>query len=193
MLDSIFQQSLKWEQEKGLSNDPVDKGGLTNDGITWAHYNLLCLKVLKIKPTKEHFTQLREKEIKAFYQYSWNLLGIDDIQNTAVAAVCFDFALNSQFAKREIQKVLIEFDYKLYADNAFGPITIVALNNATAKYGAKRVVAAIMDAREAYLRSLVKRDKTQKKFLKGWLNRVNDWRVFAEKMIDSPQPPDGAL
>ena len=183
MLETIFKQALKWEQEVGLTNDPADKGGVTNDGITWEHYFALCKRILNVVPTLAHFKTLTEVEVHAFYAYSFAEINCDKITNTVVAAVCFDFALNSLYGKREIQRLLKGLGYTLNADNEFGPVSISAINRATETMGAAAFVNAIMDRRVAYVQQIVKRDSTQKKFLAGWLNRIADWRNWAHLNI----------
>lgn len=183
--DKIFEQSYKWEVENGISNNPNDMGGATNDGITWETYLARCQIILNRRPTKANFLKLTKKEVKAFYFYIWKIVKCDQIENTAVAGACFDFALNSEFGKREIQEVLRD-DYgytQVKADNIFGPVTIGAINYAVKQFGAKRVTGDIFDKREAYLRDLVKRKPSQQGFADGWTNRIESWRDFTNKII----------
>lgn len=178
MESKYFEQSYKWEAEKGLSDNEADKGGITNDGITWKRYEQVCKRVLGVKPTRERFEQLTKQEIKQFYDYSFKQIGFDKIDNKVVAAVCFDFALNSAFGKREIQKVLQGMGYILKADNIFGPVTLRILNRAVRIEGAYNVCWAILVARQRYVESLVVKDESQRVFLKGWTNRIEDWKQF---------------
>lgn len=183
--DKIFEQSYACEYEKGTSNAKNDKGGLTNDGITWDNYFARCKIVLNRRPTKAHFKALTKAEIKAFYRYIWDLMQLDNIKSPVVAGICFDFALNSKYGKREIQEVLHD-DYqytRVKADNIFGPITIAAINYAVSQFGSKRVATDILDKRQRYLNSLVKADKTQENFINGWTNRVESWRDFTAKWL----------
>jgi lysozyme family protein len=184
MLEAVFQQVLKWEQEKGVSNDPDDTGGLTNDGITWLHFFTLSKKVLGKEPSLDSFNNLTEKEVRAFYSYSFEQINCHLIADKVVAAVCFDFAKNSLFGKREIQRLLKDSGYNLNADNEFGKISIAAINNATEKLGASVFVKMIFDRREAYVKNIAERKSSQKKFLKGWLHRIADWRNWVELEIE---------
>ncbi len=184
MLESVFQQVYKWEKEKGISNDDADKGGMTNDGITIDYYYALCKKVLNMKPTADGFKKLTVEQVRAFYTYSFNYINCHRIIDNIVAAVCFDFAFNSQFGKREMQQLLQKMGYRVVDDNIFGNISIDAINSATKTIGTQKMIDRIMDARIAYLNSIVKRDATQKKFLEGWLNRCKDWRNWASLEIE---------
>lgn len=178
MTDKIFEQVYKWEAEKGLSDNKNDKGGLTNDGITWDRFKRVCKPVLGCLPTKERFEALTKEDVQAFYKYSFNNIGCDKIENETVAAVCFDFALNSAYGKREIQRVLVGLGYALRTDNIFGPITIRILNNAAKYIGVEKLCLAILAARQRYVEGLVRRDPSQRVFLAGWTNRINDWKRF---------------
>lgn len=178
MTDRIFEQVYKWEYEKGISDNKNDKGGRTNDGITFKHYNQLCLKVLNRPPSVSDFESLSKDDIRRFYEYSYAVISCDKIESELLAGVCFDFAKNSAYGKREIQKVLQSLGYKLKADNIFGPITIGILNKSAKNEGIVKLCNAILDRRENYVKSLAEKDATQQDFLKGWLNRINDWRQF---------------
>lgn len=178
MLDKkIFQQTYKWE--KGFVNVEHDKGGLTNDGITYKFYVAWCSKVLGFPPNLKHFKKMTMTEKRKFYNHLWERLMLDKVKNPIVAAVCYDFCFNSGMAKREIQKVLQGYGYVLAADNILGPITIGTINRAIQDKGHLVVSLDILNARQQYVESLVERDATQAKFLKGWTNRINDWKEFA--------------
>ena len=179
MTDKTFEQSYKWEVEKGLTNERNDKGGLTNDGITLERFNQVCKKVLGCKPTDERFKALTKDEVKRFYAYSFKMVGCDKIENEIVAAVCFDFALNSSKGKREIQKVLVGLGYKLTIDNIFGEKTIRCINRTAKIAGPYKLCSKILEARQNYVNSLVLKDESQRRFLKGWTNRIEDWKRFA--------------
>jgi lysozyme family protein len=184
MIDKILEQTYKWE--KGFDNDPADKGGMTLDGITWTHFQQNAATVLSKPPILRIFKTMDKADILKFYNRIYARCGCDKIQNPAVAACCFDFAVNSQFGKREVQRVLRNvFKKEISADNIFGLATIGALNEVSAtEGGAKKLVTAILDARQAYVQALVDRIGSQEKFLKGWTNRINDMRVFCADILE---------
>lgn len=176
----IFAKTHEWEYEKGISDNKFDKGGKTNDGITYNHYNAYCFEVLGRQPTYEHFITMPKADIMEFYVRVWKRMSLDGIGNTLLAGICFDFGFNSGFAKREIQEVLQQLGYKIEADNVFGPKTISCLNDAYKKYGFG-LADLILSARLYYVTSLVYKDETQFAFLKGWFNRIMDFRAFVLK------------
>lgn len=181
MTDKTFAQIYKWEAEKGLSDKKNDKGGVTNDGITWVRFQQICKIVLKEEPTRERFEALTRDDIVKFYTFSFENIGCDKIENPLLAGVCFDFALNSSKGKREIQKVLYELGYRLKIDNIFGPITLRCLNKACKAFGALKVCNLILAQRQKYVEMLVERDETQKVFFAGWINRIEDWKKFVKE------------
>jgi len=53
------------------------------------------------------------------------------------------------------------------ADGIVGPKTITALNNN------KEIKNKVYSARKTFFESIVKKNPSQKKWLKGWMNRLN--------------------
>jgi lysozyme family protein len=175
----IFQQTWKWEYEKGITDNPNDHGGKTNDGITFDHYSRHCQEVLGRPPQYSHFLTMSMTEIFKFYQRIWQRMGCHMIKNSVLAGICFDFGFNSGNAKREIQEVLQKLGYKIAADNVFGPATLAALNHAYSVYG-EDLIDLIFIARLNYMSELAYREQSQITFIKGWFNRVADWRIFSK-------------
>jgi lysozyme family protein len=54
------------------------------------------------------------------------------------------------------------------ADGIVGTKTVAAINND------KNIKTKIYNARKAYFEAIVKRNPSQKKWLNGWMNRIND-------------------
>lgn len=175
---------MKWEREVGLTNQKNDKGGLTNDGITYSTYLSLCKKVLNVEPTKKHFEALTIQDVYVFYNYIWYILRCSDIESVPVAACVFDFGVNSDGAEKQIQRMLIGYGYKkVIADGVMGPVTVRAINAAEWMLGAEKVCLDILSVRQRYVESLVVKDKKQADFIKGWTNRINDLRKFVLSII----------
>ena len=183
MKDEFFKTSFDFEFEPKVSDLKNDKGGLTNDGITYDFFKLYCKKTLGVEPTVEKFDVLTRDEIRQFYSVIWDRLNCDDISNSVVSYMVFDFALNSEKAVRQIQRLLKLYDYNLKDDNVFGPVSRGFLNAAITIKTAKKVATDILNTREDYVRSLVQRDATQAQFLPGWLNRINTLRRMVERNL----------
>lgn len=181
-LIKVFKQIEKWE---GTTFEHVnsDLGGITTRGITFPTYLANCKKVLNKNPTLKHFKSLSQSEAFKFYNFMWSVCGVDKIDNTKVAICLYDFIFNSQFARREIQRFLVTKGYELDDDNIFGKQSLAAINDYVSKNKESDVLKQFFRVRETYLLNLIKRNPTQKKFLLGWMNRINDLKLFLNGSI----------
>ena len=175
LTEKFFNISYGWEYEKGISTDPDDLGGTTNDGITLTFFNAHAKEDLGIEPTFDSFKNLTKENIYKFYGAIWTRLKLDTITDPTVAYIVFDFALNSEFAVKEIQKLLQRYGAKLKDDNIIGFITETFINIAIKERTAKTVCTDILQIREDYVRHIATLPK-QEEYLPGWLNRINDLR-----------------
>ena len=65
---------------------------------------------------------------------------------------------------KRVQKLL-----GVTADGIVGPKTLAAVNNADPK----ELFTKVYNARAAHFNAIVKANPSQKKWLKGWMNRIN--------------------
>lgn len=187
-IDLIIPSFLKWEtgnsmkksetleqyynrckaSKGGVSEDPDDTGGFTVCGITYETYRTYCKVNRKADPTKE---QMRAQLTYAVWYdvlktRFWDKCQGDNIKSQSVAHIVVDWFWGSGFAGlKSLQKCL-----SLTADGIVGPKTLATLNGANAK----GIFDHIKDARVKYYNSIVEKRPTNKKFLKGWMNRLND-------------------
>ena len=84
-----------------------------------------------------------------------------------MANACVDWAWNSGISLviRRVQRLVGVKD-----DGVVGPVTLAAINSSDAK----TLFTRIKRARVEFLEGIVRGVPYQKKFLKGWLNRVNE-------------------
>ena len=158
---------LRWEG--GYSNDPVDRGGATNKGITIAtfrHYYGTNATIEQLKALTD------EQWMHIFLCGFWNPFKADNIANQSVANICVDWAWASGTgtAIRQVQSLL-----GVTADGVVGTQTLAALNKANHRH----LFAKIKSARLRFVDSIVRRDPKQKKFINGWKKRINSLS-FAE-------------
>jgi lysozyme family protein len=181
-LTKVFKQIEKWE---GTSFENVDSdlGGITSRGVTFPVYLENCKNVLNKKPTLKHFKILSQEEAFKFYNFIWIKCGLENVENIKVATCLYDFIFNSQYARREIQKFLITKGYKLDIDNIFGKQSFTAINDYVFNNKEKDVLKSFFKVREDYLGNLVKNNPSQQKFLLGWMNRINDLKLFLNDFI----------
>jgi len=97
----------------------------------------------------------------------WDKFNGDAITSQGVAEMLADWAVNSGAgtAVRGVQRIL-----KVECDGKIGPITISAINNANSK----SLFDLIKEERCRFYNAIVERNPAQRKFLKGWLNRLNE-------------------
>ena len=156
---------LRWEG--GFVNDPVDRGGATNKGVTMKTYTAYCRKKGYSDPTVEDLQKIPDKHwLDIFRSEYWNPCRADGILNQSVANAIVDWAWCSGTGRviRKVQQIL-----SVKADGIAGPVTIDAVNREQAEL----LFLRIQDARLCFVENIVRKDPKQKKFLKGWKNRIN--------------------
>lgn len=158
---------LKWEG--GFVNDPVDRGGATNKGITLATYKALG------KWDNNKDGKIDEKDLKLlsedqwykiYKQSFWDKWRADEIKNQSIANILVDWVWTSgKYGITNVQKVLGVKD-----DGIVGLKTIAAVNNYKNQ---KELFNKIKDARLKFVENIVKNNPSQKKFINGWKRRIN--------------------
>lgn len=160
-LEAAFARAKK----TGWANDPHDTGGATMVGVTLAAYKQYCAKKGLKVPTATDLKNISFdtwKDIaKTMY---WNKCGGDNIADQGVANMIADWVWHSGAGMIKKVQGLVG----VAQDGSVGPKTIEAINN-TADLKKK-----LYDARKAYFEAIVAKNPTQKKWLNGWMNRLND-------------------
>ena len=189
-VDVLLPFILKWEG--GFVNDPADAGGATNKGVTlttWRNIGYdkdgdgdIDVQDLKLLSSAD----VRDRVLKPHY---WDRWKADLIQSQKVANILVDWVWGS--GKNGIvipQKLLGVTD-----DGIVGDKTLSAVNFADPD----QLFDAIFQARvdffkeitEASIRNFEKKigrkateaelmEHTNKRFLKGWLNRLDDIKTI---------------
>jgi len=156
--------------EGGLVDDPADKGGRTNLGVTQGTLNTARRTITGLPERVDDLTRAQALSIyKALY---WSKAKCDDLPEP-VDFLMFDAAVNCGVGGSglQLQRALNRIGAKLKEDGAVGPLTMAAFWSAwdSQKW---RVIAAVQQQRVEWHNGIVARDKTQLKFLHGWLNRI---------------------
>lgn len=145
--------AITLQHEGGYVDNPNDKGGPTNFGITQSDMPGVDMKTLTI-----------ERATTFYYQRYWNAL-YAQINDQAVCTKLFDMGVlfSVKTAVRLLQGVL-----EVPQDEVFGLGTLAALNGAPASLLPLYRVRLLIHARW-----IVSQDATQAEFLDGWDNRIN--------------------
>lgn len=174
--------TAKWEG--GISDIPEDRGGYTAYGVSTkflesvARSNAAFVRSIGLDtPITRDVVRRVTPEIaaKLFKHEMWDENMLDEVP-WLVAAAIYDCAVNhGNFqAGKFAQRAANECGANLDVDGCIGPMTVAALQ----KVDAMQCCRSIVSQRTSFYHNLVSKNPSQQKFLKGWLNRVNDQAKF---------------
>ena len=159
--------------EGGFINDPTDRGGATNMGVTLSTWKKvgydkdgdgdIDVAVIRLLSKADAITVL-----KGDY---WNRWKADQINNQSIAEILVDWLWGSGKWGIVIPQRLL----KVPDDGIVGTATLFAVNNVNQR----GLHAAIFQARKAFIDELVKNHPDQLKFFNGWMNRLNNFKFIA--------------
>jgi lysozyme family protein len=170
---------LRWEG--GFVDDPADRGGRTNKGVTQKTYDNWCRALGR--PTRD-VKDITDEEVHAIYENDYWRPAYCDQLGRKLDLAQFDTAVN--MGTRRAVRILQEA-VGAGVDGNFGPNTRQAchacdLGQALIRY---------CDIRERLYQRFAQ-GPGQAKFLKGWLNRLNSLRreLGLPGFESAPRPPD---
>lgn len=157
--------------EGGYSNHPSDSGKGTMKGITQATYDAYRTRK---KLSKRDVRLLTDVELKDIYKTGyWLASGADKLPEKLAIAV-FDCSVNlgiSQATK------LLQNIVGSTVDGKPGAKTLNDILYYISKHGESKLLKAYLDARKAKYHQYASKG-SQRVFLAGWLNRLNNLRSF---------------
>lgn len=150
----------KWEGQ--YVNDPLDRGGETMQGITYAVW---C----SVFGTNSHdrFMKMSESDWSDIYKkLYWDKILGDKINSQRIANTMADWVWGSGhvYPVKNLQIIV-----KAKQDGLLGNGTIAALN----AFDEPTVYKQLIDARYKFLEKIVLKNPSQKRFIAGWNNRMN--------------------
>ena len=159
--ERIFDYLLMVEGE--YSNDKHDKGGKTKYGITEED-----ARDFGYKGDMQDLTKDFAKNIYLKKYYLGNKL--DKVVNDKVALSVCDFIVNGgAWGAKKAQAALNELGFDLRVDGILGEKSLAALN----EVDEAKFLEKYHDLQRRYYRVLAANKPSQKKFLTGWINRVD--------------------
>jgi lysozyme family protein len=154
--------------EGGYSNNPSDKGGETNFGIT------------KATAARHGYTgpmvDLTAEQAGAIYAAEY-WPGLEQVENQAVASKILDLRVNFGVAggnrlAQQAANVLV--DPPTAVDGRWGPDTVATINAADPS----ALLDELANAAAARYQAIVDADPSQETFLRGWMRRALDIPVL---------------
>jgi lysozyme family protein len=155
--------------EGGFSNNPSDKGGPTNYGITEA--------TARRNGYQGPMEALPLETAAGIYESEY-WPGLDELDSQAVASKIFDLRVNFGVAggNRIAQMAANELvDPPTTVDGRWGPDTVATINAADPA----SMLDELATAAAARYQAIVDRDPSQETFLRGWMRRALDLPVLA--------------
>lgn len=156
-----FEKTMRNEGGYALTNDPVDRGGMTYAGIArkmnpvWDGWSFLDRDVTP--PTDL---------VRLFYRENfWDAVKGDSIIDQGIANNLYDFGVNAG-PKTAIK--LAQVVINATPDGVLGPKSLMAINSVDGE----RFKMAFALAKVARYHGIIKRDPSQKRFITGWLART---------------------
>ena len=151
---------LKWEG--GFVNDKDDLGGATNKGVTLATFRSVYGQG---KTATDLKNMTDEQWDKIFKKYFWDKWKADEIKDQSVANILVDWVWASgAYGIKIPQRVL-----GVSVDGIVGAKTIAAVN----AMAGKPLFNLIKQERIEFVNRICTSRPQNKKFKKGWLNRIN--------------------
>ena len=161
-----------------------DNGGATKFGITLMTYKDYCRSQLSfcdkngdrvLNAFDLSLTTLND--VKPIYKQNyWNRVKADEVQNQAVAEILTDIVINCGFKQGSNHIKFVQKSLKIKPTGLLDKRTISKINKANSR----KVYLTIYKYRNGYYKKIGV--GKQGKFLKGWLNRIQNLKKEHEKL-----------
>jgi lysozyme family protein len=159
--DSAIQYTLL--NEGGFTDDAADSGGATNFGIT--HSDLARFRGKPVT-TEDVRNMTREEASLVYRQFFWNPMGLDQIDDLAIATALFDVGVN-QGLRESIFMAQVALGIKP-ADSVLGANTATGINACEPK----RFLRLFAPKVQLRYVGIVLNNPAKLTFLPGWTNRA---------------------
>lgn len=160
----IIDATLRREGFGEFTNHPLDRGGATKWGIT-----LRTLRTRKSDATADDVRALTEEDARQIYLESYvQGPGFDRVPSPELQALLVDFGVVAG-PGRAVKALQVALGAN--ADGVFGSetLTLLRLGNLEGVY------AAVLRQYFAHFSNVVTNNPSQLVFLRGWINRANEF------------------
>ena len=163
--------------EGGYVNDPLDKGGETMQGITYA----VWCSVFGPNAHERFIKMATTDWEQIFKTLFWDKIQGDKINSQRIANTLADWVWGSglYYPKLNVQIILNFYGANIKADGIFGNGTLAALNAANEE----NVYKSLIKKRFDYIENIVSNYPAQIRFIQGWKNRLNALDKFNNPII----------
>jgi hypothetical protein len=170
-MNSNFKQALEYlvKSEGGYVDNPKDPGGRTNLGVTQKVWESWVGR----ESNEKEMRSLTKANVEPLYKRKyWDACRCDDLP-TGLDYLVFDFAVNAGVGR---SAKTLQSCVGVSVDGQIGNQTI----EATKKIAPSDLIEQFSEAKINFYKSLV----TFPTFGKGWLNRVEEVKTTALKMVN---------
>tara|TARA_R110000868_G_scaffold24557_2_gene96811 strand:+ start:329 stop:1348 length:1020 start_codon:yes stop_codon:yes gene_type:complete len=156
-------------------NNPADKGGPTNWGITQKTLSGYLGHSATIAEVQALSLDVAQKIYKRNY---WDAMNLDLMESELIAGFLFDQGVNAGVTTiaKKFQTLLNSTGAKLTVDGNIGPATRLAMSKINELELANKFIQVAQDN----YADIVARDSSQTVFIRGWINRS---QILMDKLI----------
>lgn len=169
-----LEQALKFTlpSEGGLVDNPADRGGKTNHGITQATYSAYRDS---LKYPEQDVSLITDAEVQQIYNEMYFIPAHCADMPAALSCAVFDTAVNMgvNSAIKMLQRAA-----GLDDDGIFGSHT-----QAEVTHQGNELLIPFLDERRARYRAIIAANPSQEVFTKGWNNRVNALEDYCQTLL----------
>lgn len=160
--DAALHFVLRSDIEGDFTDNPKDKGGPTNHGVTQKVYDRF--RMTSGLPSVSVKLITDAEVAKIYLMQYWRPAMCDKFSN-CLSLVVFDSAVNHGVSKaiRLLQRAA-----GVKEDGKCGPVTLSKIAN----FDDKTIVSKYLKVRESFYSSIVELNPEQEVFLDGWMNRL---------------------
>ena len=171
--DYLTAYGLVLGKERGVLDDPDDRDGPgpTVDGVTQRTYD--DYRTRHHLTTRSTLQMTPDERCELYYEGYWIPMGGDAVHG-GLALFAFDSAVHCGVTRtpRWLQNAIGAF-----ADGLLGPQTMRLIRFCDRPATLKSMVGQ----RLQHYQEIVRKDATQKKWINGWINRLNLMRMLSEE------------